>query len=435
MSNVEVIEGLQRKVALSVSTAELEQRALGKLKQIARTAKMQGFRPGKVPMKMIESMYGGSTRSEILSDLISEAFSKMAQEQQLRVAGAPDVAPEGELQFDSPTLQFSAIFEVYPEVQLGAVDQLEIERIHVQVGDTEIDKTIEVLRKQRVSWQAVDRAPASGDQVTIDFEGSLDGLVFDGGSAQGFTVVLGEGRMLPDFEQGLVGQAQGVSFGFPVNFPEDYGSAQLAGKLAHFEATIHRVEEPVLPMVDSAFAEQLGVPDGDLQKLREEIRKNLEREVSQRVKARVKASVMEALPGISSFDLPKALVESEIETLTERTRQDLAQRGIDVKKMPLPGEAFEQSARKRVQLGLIVSELVKQQQLQPKPEQIRQIVEESAAAYENPAEVIRYYFSDRQRLAEVEALAIEQNVVDYVLQHAKVTDKDLAFDELMQQAA
>lgn len=435
MSTIEVIEGLQRRAALSVSTAELERRAVTKLKQIARTAKMQGFRPGKVPMKMIESMYGGSTRSEILSDLISEAFSKLAQEQQLRVAGAPDVAPQGELQFDSPSLEFSASFEVYPEVSLGPVAELEVERIHTQVGEAEIEKTVEVLRKQRVSWHEVDRAPASGDQVTIDFRGTLDGVAFEGGSAEGFSVVLGEGRMLADFEKGLLGQAKGLVLQFPVQFPENYGAEKLAGKLANFEATIHKVEEPVLPDVNQDFAQQLGVPDGDIEKLRAEIRKNLEREVAQRVKARVKAAVMDALPKVSSFDLPKALIESEMDALAERAKQDLAERGIDVKQMPIPREAFEDSAKKRVQIGLIVSELVKQQQLQPKPEQVRAIVEEAAASYENPAEVIRYYFSDRQRLAEVEALAIEQNVVDYVLQHAKVSDKDLAFDELMQQAA
>ncbi|NDF51246.1 MAG: trigger factor [Betaproteobacteria bacterium] len=284
-------------------------------------------------------------------------------------------------------------------------------------------------------WVEVDRAPANGDQVTIDFRGTLDGVAFEGGSAEGFSVVLGEGRMLPDFEKGLLGQAKDHDLHFPVQFPENYGAEQLAGKLASFEAKIHRVEEPLLPPVDAAFAQQLGVPDGDLEKLRAEIRKNLEREVGQRVKARIKAAVMESLPKVSSFDLPKALVETEVDALAERAKQDLAQRGIDVKQMPIPREAFEESAKKRVQLGLIVSELVKQEKLQPKPEQVRAIVEEAAAAYENPAEVVRYYFSDRQRLAEVEALAVEQNVVDYVLQHAKVSDKDLAFDELMQQAA
>jgi trigger factor len=435
MSTIEVIEGLQRRVALSVSTAELEQRATAKLKQMARTAKMQGFRPGKVPMKMIESMYGGNTRSEILSDLISEAFAKIAQEQKLRVAGAPDVLPEGDLQFDSPSLQFSARFEVYPEVSLGPVAELEVERIHVQVGEAEVDKTLEVLRKQRLTWTEVDRAPAIGDQVTIDFRGTLDGVAFEGGSAEGFSVVLGEGRMLADFEKGLLGQAKHLELQFPVQFPEQYGAEQLAGKLARFEARIHRVEEPQLPPVDSAFAQQLGVSDGDLEKLRAEIRKNLEREVGQRVKARIKAAVMDSLPKVASFDLPKSLVETEVDALAERARQDLAQRGLDVKQMPIPREAFEASAKKRVQLGLIVSELVKQEKLQPRPEQVRAIVEEAAAAYENPAEVVRYYFSDRQRLAEVEALAVEQNVVDYVLQHAKVSDKDLAFDELMQQAA
>jgi len=430
-----VMEGLQRRVALSVSTAELEKRAIVKLKQIARTAKMQGFRPGKVPMKMIESMYGGSTRSEILSDLISEAFSTLAETQRLRVAGAPDIAPEGELNFDAPSLDFSAQFEVYPEVAIGSVADLEVERVRAQVGEAEIEKTLEVLRKQRQSWQEVDRPSENGDQLTIDFKGSLDGVAFEGGHAEGFSLVLGQGRMLADFEKALIGQSKGAALTFPVQFPDNYGAERLAGKLAQFEATVHRVESSVLPDVDSDFAQQLGVADGDIEKLRAEIRKNLEREVAQRVKARIKAAVMEALPKVSSFDLPKALIESEIESLAEKAKQDLAQRGIDAKQMAIPREAFEEPAKKRVQLGLIVSELVRQQQLQPRPEQVRVIVEEAAAAYENPAEVIRYYFSDRQRLAEVEALAIEQNVVDYVLQHARVADRDLAFDELMQQAA
>jgi trigger factor len=300
------------------------------------------------------------------------------------------------------------------------------------VGEAEVDKTVEILRKQRVTWAAADRAAQDGDRVTIDFVGTLDGVAFEGGSATEFPFVLGEGRMLSDFEAGVRGAGTGEQKTFPVAFPADYGSVDLAGKTAQFEVTIRKVEAPQLPQVDDAFARQLGVPDGDLARMRADIRANLEREVGQRVRSRNKAAVMEALTKLAAFELPKALVEAESNALGERAIEDLRQRGIDPKNMPpIPPDTFREQAERRVRLGLIVAEIVREHGLQAKPDQIRKQIEEFAQAYENPGEVVRHYFSDRNRLAEVEAIVVEQNVVDWALSKARVTDRALPFDELM----
>ncbi|MCL4185868.1 MAG: trigger factor, partial [Burkholderiaceae bacterium] len=327
---------------------------------------------------------------------------------------------------------FTATFEVYPEIALGDAGALEIERVSCPVGEAEVDKTIEILRKQRVTWTDAGRAAQDGDRVTIDFTGTIDGVAFAGGTASDFPFVLGEGRMLPDFESGVRGASAGEKKTFPVTFPEQYGSVELAGKTAQFEIMVKKVEAPQLPQVDEAFARQLGVADGDLAKMRTDIRANLEREVGQRVRARNKNVVMEALLGLSSFELPRALVDAESAALGERALEDLKQRGMDPKNLPpIPPDTFREQAERRVRLGLIVGEVVRQHGLQAKPDQIRRQIEEFAQAYENPAEMVRYYFSDRKRLAEVEALVVEQNVVDWALSKAKVTERALGFDELM----
>jgi len=326
---------------------------------------------------------------------------------------------------------FTAVFEVYPEVALGDPSAVAVERATCAVGEAEVDKTVEILRKQRVTWSDVQRPAADGDRATIDFVGTLDGVAFPGGTAEDFPFTLGEGRMLADFETGVRGAASGEKKTFPVAFPEDYTAKELAGKTAQFEVTVKKVEAPQLPALDEEFAKQLGVADGSLDTLRADVRKNLEREVSQRLRGRVKTAVMEALPSLAQIDLPKALVQAESEQLAERAKADFKQRGMDVKDMPIPPEAFADTAEKRVRLGLIVGEIVKTKGLQAKPDQLRKQIEEFAQSYENPGEVIRWYFSDRERLAEVEALVVEQNVVDWVLANAKVTDTPIGFDELM----
>jgi trigger factor len=428
-TQLEQIGTLERRLALDVNIAEVQKEVSERLRKLSRTVKMAGFRPGKVPMRMIEQSYGPQVHAEVLGDTVSQAFSSAVAEHQLRVAGQPNIDRREGAPDD--VFGFHATFEVYPDVALGAVEALEIERAVCSVGDAEVDKTLEVLRKQRVTWNAVERAAQDADRVTIDFVGTLDSVAFDGGSGTDFAFELGQGRMLPDFETGVRGAAPGEKRTFPVAFPADYGAENLAGKTASFEVTVSKVEAPVLPALDAEFARQFGVADGDLAKMRADVKANLEREVGQRVRARIKSSVMQALPAIATLELPKALLEAEGEALVERARNDLQQRGIDVKNIPIPPDAFKDQAEQRVRLGLIVAEIVKRENLQAKPDQIRKQIEEFAQGYENPGEVIRYYFSDRQRLAEVEALVVEQNVVDWALSKGKVTEKALGFDELM----
>ena len=429
-TQLETMGTLGRKLSFSLPLADIERDAAVRLRELARTTRMPGFRPGKVPMSMIERSYGAQVRSEVLGDAVSKAFGDAVTEHGLRVAGQPQIerlddAGEGQI-------GFSAAFDVYPEIVLGDFAALEVERFGCEVGEAEVDKTLDILRRQRAPWVAIDRAAGDGDRLTIDFKGTLDGTPFEGGSAEGFQMVLGQGRMLPDFETGLRGARGGDTPVFPVAFPADYGAAELAGKTAQFETRVANVEEQQLPALDEAFAQSMGVADGSLEKLRADVRANLEREVAQRLRARTKSAVMKSLPAVASFELPVSLVDAENASLGERARDDLKQRGIDIDKMPpIPPETFRDQAAERVRLGLLVAELVRSRSLQAKPDQLRRQVEEFAQSYENPGELIRYYFSDRNRLAEVEAIVVEQNVVDWVLANARTTERALAFDELL----
>jgi len=429
-TQLETTGALERKLAMAVPVADINRQVGERLRKLSRNVKMPGFRPGKVPMKMIEQSYGPQVHAEVLGDAVSRAFSDAVSEHQLRVAGQPTIearegAPEHEL-------GFTATFEIYPEIALGDSASLELERVSCPIGDAEVDKTVEILRKQRVSWAGADRAAQDGDRVTIDFVGTLDGVAFDGGTASDFAFVLAEGRMLPDFETGVRGAGAGETKSFLVTFPPEYGSVDLAGKTAQFEVTVRKVEAPQLPLVDEAFARQLGVADGDLAKMRADIRANLEREVGQRVRTRNKSAVMDALTRLAAFEVPKALVDAESHALGERAIDELRQRGMDPKNMPpIPPDTFREQAERRVRLGLIVAEIVRAHGLQAKPDQIRKQIEEFAQSYENPGEVVRYYFSDRNRLAEVEAIVVEQNVVDWALSKGRVAERVVSFDELM----
>ncbi len=430
---IETISALQRRVKLSVSATEIAKEVQTRLNRVGKTVKMPGFRPGKVPMKMVAQSYGPQVNAEVISDAVSKALNDAIVASDLRVAGQPTI-DRGEVTEANATgdgMEFVANFEVYPTVVPGDVTTLAVERASCSVSEAEVDKTLEILRKQRIGYEVTDRASAADDRMTIDFIGTIDGVAFQGGTAENFDVVVGGGRMLPDFETALPGLKVGESKDFPVAFPADYGSADLAGKTASFKITAKKVESPKLPELNEEFAKLLGIADGDLAKLRADVRKNLEREISARVRARTKNNVMDVLPQLASFELPTALVSAESEALGERAKADLQGRGVDVTKIPMPVDAFKEQAEKRVRLGLLVSEMVKANNLQAKPDQMRKQIEEFSQSYENPAEVVRYYFSDKERLAEVEALVIEQNVVDFVLEKAKVTDKALSFDELM----
>ncbi len=424
---------LERRIDLVIAKAEIEKEVQQKLRQIARTVKMPGFRPGKVPMDIVARQYGAEARSEAIGAAIEKAFGAKVQEQNLRVAGFPRIEPgtapgEGDM-------AFTAVFEVYPEIVLGDISGREIERETLTVGDADIDKTIEVLRKQRTNWVPAGRPAQDGDRLTIDFTGRKDGAEFQGGKATDYPVMLGSGMMLPDFEGGLRGMSEGETRSFDVKFPDDYHAKDLAGSTVTFEVTCKKVEMPKLPELDGDFARALGIKDGDLARLREEVRANLEREVKKRLHARTKNKVMDALLAVNDIEVPKALVEAEARQMAEKAVKDLQARGMDAKAMPIDASWFTDEAVRRVKLGLLLAELVRTEDLHAKPEQVRAVVDEYAQSFEDPKDVVRWYYGQPQRLAEAEALAMENNVVDWVLAHAKVVDKPVTFDELMGNAA
>lgn len=429
-TTVEVLAGLDRRLSFTVDRDAVSRLVQTRLRELAKNVKMSGFRPGKVPFSMVEKNYGFQVQNEVLNDEVGKAFSAAVTSNNLRIAGEPKV-DSADPQPTDGSLGFVATFEVYPEIKPGDLAALEFDRFTADVAPEDIEKTVTILRKQRVSYVPSDRAVQADDRVTLDFKGTLNGEAFQGGTAADFPFVAGAGRMLPDFEKGVLGLTTGQTKTFDVTFPEDYGNKELASKTAQFEVTAKLVEAPVLPEVDAEFAKQLGIPDGDVAKLREDIKKNLEREVSQRLRSRTKASVMEKLPALATFDLPKSLVVAEQGRLAEQAKNELKSRGVDVSKIPVPEDAFTEQAEKRVRLGLLVGELVKENKLQARPDQIKKQIEEFAQAYENPGEVVRWYFSDKDRLAEVEGLVLEQNVVDLALTKGKVVEKKLAFDELM----
>jgi trigger factor len=439
---VETLDKLERRLTITFPLADVQVEVEKRLKVRARTAKAPGFRPGKVPMKMVAAQYGYQVETEVLNDKVGRAFSEAANENNLRVAGYPRIEPKTSEGVAEGSVAFDATFEVYPEIKIGDLTSVEIEKVKVEVSDAEIDKTIDILRKQRVHYHVkgeqgehgdggADLTAKNDDRVTVDFIGKIDGVEFAGGKADDYAFVLGEGRMLAEFELATIGLKVGEAKTFPLSFPDDYHGKDVAGKTAEFTITLKKLEWAHLPELDADFAKSLGIVDGDMQKMREDIKANLEREVTGRVKAKNKDAVMDALIKAADLDVPKALVAQDVQRLVEMTRQDMAQRGMNVKDMPFPPELFEAQAERRVRLGLILADVVKENALQATANQVKAQVEDFAQSYEDPQQVVKYYFSDRNRLAEVEALVLEENVVNYVLGKTKVTEKTVAFDELM----
>jgi len=426
-ATVENIGSLTRRIRITVPRTEIDSEVESRLKRLAKTVKVHGFRPGKVPLKIVAQQYGGEVRREVIGETMERSIAEALREQQLRVAGYPRLETVSEGGGD--TLEFSATFEVYPEVKLGDLAGVTVERPQVEVTEADVNKTIEILRKQRITYVPVERPAQAGDRVELDYRGTIDGQAFAGGEGKDYALILGDGRTLKDFEEAIIGMKAGETKSVQVTFPEDYHGREVAGKTATFEISVKRVLEPKLPEVDAEFARSLGVEDGDLAKMRAEIRANVEREAKKRIETRIKEQVMQALLDTTPVELPQALVQIESERLQSHAREDLRRRGV--KEVNLPPEMFREAAEKRVKLGLILAELVKAHGLHATPEQVKAVVEDFAQAYEHPEEIVRWYYADPNRLAEAESLALEQNVVNWVLGVAKVNDKPITFDELM----
>ncbi len=419
---------------MTVPLKDIDKQVGERLKKLAREARMPGFRPGKVPMKFVEQTYGPQVRQEVLGDAVQKSFTQVVKEANLKVAGYPRIEAKNEKPAEGApqeTLEFSATFEIYPDVKIGDLSAKTIDRPQVAVDEAEVDKTIEILRKQRTKYVPASRAAQDGDKLTVDFLGSIGGEPFEGGKAEGFVFALGEGKMLPEFEAAARGLSEGESRTFTLKFPDDYHGKNVAGKEATFDLRLKKIEQPELPAIDADFAKSLGVADGDLAKMRSEIRANVEREVRKRVDSRVKAQALQVLHDTSPLELPKSLVEMETQQLLERAAADLQQRGIKHDQIKLEPSMFQESARRRVALGLLIAELSRAENLQPKPAEVRALVEQEAQTYESPAEVVKWFYMQPQRLSEMEGIALEANVVKWVLSKAKVVDQPMPFDELM----
>lgn len=428
-ATLENIGQLERRVNLTLAPAEIDGEIQTRLKTLARKAKMPGFRPGKVPFKVVQQQYEAQVRSEVLGDALQKEFGEVVREQNLRVAGYP--------RFENGSaavpLSFSATFEVYPEVTPGDISQATLHRIDTPVTDAEVDHTLDVMRKQRARFNPVERAARRGDRVTLDFDGTLGGEPFNGGSGRDMTAVLGEGQLLPDFESQMEGVAAGGDKTFDLRFPDDYQGREVAGKTGTFKVHIKEVAEPELPAVDAEFARSLGIADGDIGRMRAEIHANLEREVKGRVQARLREQVMQALLDATPVEVPKSLVEFEVQRLESGARADMESRGMKTAGLSFPRDVFEPQARRRVQLGLILSELVQRHGLQAKPEQVRQRAEERAQNYEDPQQVVKWIYQSPERLREIESAVAEDNVLEWALGNAKVENKTIEFKELMGQ--
>lgn len=427
---METLGPLERRLNVTVPQEKIETEVENRLKRLARTAKIHGFRTGKVPLKIVSQQYGPTVRKEVMGDVLQKSFSEAVIEQKLRVAGYPHFEAK-EVTEDSSQFEFSATFEVYPDIILGDLESLSIEEPKMQVSSVDVDKAIEIMRKQRTHYNIVERAAIEGDKINLDYRGVIEGVEFNGGSAKGSSLILGEGKFLKEFEKAIIGMKKEQSKTFEVDFPADYHGKEVAGKTATFDVKINLIEEPKLPILNGEFAKSLGISSGDMDKMYTEVKAHLEREVSKRIKTKIKENVMQALLNAVVVETPKALVNLELDRLMQSTKDDLKERGMKVKDVPLPKELFQEQAERRVNLGLILSELVKVYNLQAKPEQVRALIEDFAKSYENPGEIVKLHYSSKERLNEAESAVLEDNVVAWVLEKASIVEKKITFDELM----
>ncbi|MBV7562600.1 trigger factor [Pseudomonas sp. sia0905] len=427
--SVESTSALERRMSITVPAERIETQVNKRLQQTAQKAKIPGFRPGKVPMSVIRQRFEADARQEAVGDVIQSSFYEAVAEQKLAPAGQPSVEPK--VLEKGKDLEFVATFEVFPEIKVSGLEGIAIERQQAEVADSDVDNMLDILRKQNTRFEAVDRAAEKDDQLNIDFVGKIDGEAFAGGSATGTQLVLGSGRMIPGFEDALIGAKAGEERVINPTFPEDYQNLDLAGKTAEFTVKVNSVSAPQLPELNDEFFALFGIKEGGLEGFRAEVRKNMERELRQAIKSKVKNQVMEGLLAANPVEVPKALIASEVNNLRVQAVQQF---GGNIKPDQLPAELFEEQAKRRVSLGLIVAEVVKQFELKPDDARVRELIQEMASAYQEPEQVVAWYYKNDQQLNEVRSVVLEEQVVDTVLQKANVTDKSVSYEEAVKPA-
>ena len=426
--SVEQAAGLERRLTIRVPSAEIEREVEARLQKVGRTARLKGFRPGKVPYKVVRKHYGAQVRQEVLSDIIRSSYSQAVQKTQLNPAGGPQIEPLTGLTDGGEDFSFRATFEVFPEIKLNDLDKLEIKRPRVEITDADVDAMLEKLREQRAEWRTVERAAGEGDRIVVDFVGRIDGEAFSGGESKEVPIVVGSGQVLEDFDKALVGLSAGETKTATVEFPADYAREDLRGKQAEFEITAHRVEEKVLPEIDDEFAKAFGVEEGGVEKLRTEVRANMQRELDERLKVETKTRAFDALLAANEDETPRALVNEEIRQLQADAMQRL---GIQDPANAPGAEHFEAPARRRVAVGLLVQELIRANGIELDRARAQRRVDELVAPYENPEEAARIYRTSRELMSQVEASVLEDQVVETLLERAKVTDEPRPFEEFM----
>ncbi|MCA6219748.1 trigger factor [Photorhabdus antumapuensis] len=427
--SVETTQGLGRRVTITVPAADVEKAVSSELVNVAKKVRIDGFRKGKVPMNIVKQRYGASVIQDVLSDLMQRNFINAIIEQKINPAGAPSYAPE---QFkNGEDFTYSVEFEVYPEVELKDLEAIEVEKPVVEVKDEDVDAMLETLRKQQANWKETEESVGAEDRVTVDFNGSIDGEEFEGGKASDFVLAMGQGRMIPGFEEGIISHKAGEEFTIDVNFPEDYHAENLKGKAAKFAITLKKVEQRELPELNEEFIKRFGIADGTVDGLRAEVRKNMERELKNAVRNRIKSQVIEGLVKANEIEVPAAVVDSEIDVLRRQSAQRFG--GNEKQALELPRELFEEQAKRRVVVGLLLGEVISSNELKADEERVKVLIEEMASAYEDPQEVIEFYGKNQELMSNVRNIALEEQAVEVLLGKAKVSEKETTFNELMNQ--
>jgi trigger factor len=424
--SVETTSGLERKLTIGVPAAKVDDVALLKMKELAKTQRMNGFRPGKIPLNVIKKQYGAHVRNEVVSEVMQRSFYEAIMQEKLQPAGAPKIEPV--VMEEGKDLEFTATFDVQPEIKVEDLSKVSIEKVTAEVADEDLTKMLDTLREQQANWVEVKRKAKADDQVMIDFVGTIDGEAFTGGTADNFALQLGQNQMIPGFEDALVGSKAGDEVEIKVTFPEDYQNKDVAGKDAVFATKVHAVnKKEALKMGE--LAEKLGIADASIATMKADIRKNMERELKQALQSKVKQQIMDALVELHDIDMPKSMIEQEINQLKQQAMQQFG--GQNANLPDLPSELFEEKATRRVKLGLVVSEIIKENKLTTDRDMVKTKLEELASVYEQPEEVMNYYMSDESRLNEVEQLVLEDKVMEFVEAAATITEKSSTFDEIM----